>query len=153
MLEVLDCAHDNLESSKAEEKRGIVEGDGNETSDSSSDDDDDSSVEGDDDEKPNNKTNMIDDLRAYGHERKQKHRMHRGAMQYKVSLSEPHPERPKGSLNTHFYADASNRQMGVGQGTSCRVEDLRHLPTSYKGAWYRNGGVIGRSDLHYTDCL
>lgn len=84
MLEVLDCARDNLESSKAEEKQGIIEGDGNETSDSSSDEEDDSSDESGDDAKTTSKTNMIDDIKAARHESAQKHRTHRGVMQYKV---------------------------------------------------------------------
>lgn len=87
VLEVLDCARDNLEVSKEEQKQGIVEGDGNDTSDSSSDeddnDDDDSSDEGNDNERP---TNMIDDIKTSQHEKNQKHRTHRGVMQYKVSL-------------------------------------------------------------------
>lgn len=86
MLEVLDCARDNLESSKAEEEKGIREGDGNNSDSSSDEEEDDSSVEGDHDEKPNNKTNVIDKFQAYGHEKRQKHRTQRGVMQYKVSL-------------------------------------------------------------------
>lgn len=90
MLEVLDCARDNLESSKEEQKQGIVEGDGNETSDSSSDEEeDDSSDDGDGEANAKTKTNMIDDLKTARHEKGQKHRTHRGVMQYKVCHIKP----------------------------------------------------------------
>lgn len=107
VLEVLDCARDNLESSKEEQKQGIVEGDGNDTSDSSSDEDDDDSSDegGNNDERP---TNMIDDVKTSQHEKNQKHRTHRGVMQYKVSLM--------GRLMDGIEADLNDRCLARPSG-------------------------------------
>ncbi|KAF2169046.1 hypothetical protein M409DRAFT_21055 [Zasmidium cellare ATCC 36951] len=87
VMEVLDVAKDNYESMKKEAELGIVDGD--EDDDSSDDDDSDNSSDDDDDGEDvdgaagNNKTNIIDKARDYKKDAKQKHRKHRGVMQYK----------------------------------------------------------------------
>ncbi|KXT06313.1 hypothetical protein AC578_9198 [Pseudocercospora eumusae] len=93
VMEVLDTARDNYESKKNAEELGIFEGDGDDTSDSSEsddssdddDDDDEKSGAGEDQEgNDKSKMNLIDQAREYKKHARQKHRHHRGVMQYKA---------------------------------------------------------------------
>lgn len=92
VMEVLDVARDNYESQKKEAEVGIVEGDGEGDSSSSDDDEGDSSDDDKDGKEKDKekhggdgKTNIFDKAVEYKKDMKQKHRQHRGFMQYKVS--------------------------------------------------------------------
>lgn len=101
VMEVLDVARDNYESMKREAEVGLLDDDDDDgdsssdddSDDSSDDNDDDDDEEGDEDEDVGNdgaatksKTNLIDKAKDYKKDAKQKHRRHRGVMQYKVSF-------------------------------------------------------------------
>jgi hypothetical protein len=93
VLEVLDVAQDHLDDQQAEREAGIV---GGEPQSSSDEDDSDTSASerGEDDENDSGKKpdgsqsyTIVDQMRDYKKDAKQKQRQHRGVMQYKVRLS------------------------------------------------------------------
>ena len=125
VMEVLDTARDNYEAKKNAEELGIIEADGG-TTDSSSDSDSSSDDDEDYDENPvkgltTNETNdtsttsdttedekkdgskrmsLIDKAKDYKKDAKQKHRRHRGLMQYKPARNLQHVKEKLGRVES-----------------------------------------------------
>ena len=126
MIEIIETARDNLDTSKRQRELGIVDEEASSDSDSS----DDGSDKGDDDGSDDGVNKMpdgsaehkqgpLDQLRDYKKRDKALHRQHRGAMQWKVNFLGMAKKR-NGKVLTKRTGSANGQvgeaQVGKGRG-------------------------------------